>query len=186
MLDKDIQPKFQHSKIGNFMFFLCTKITKVLVKNRWLYYLLAGTWGVILTFVGLLITAILAIAKLFTKSITFKKFYWIYYIKVNPEYWGGFEMGLMFVRDQCSYRSINDHEFGHTFQNCLFGPLMLFLVSLPSAIRYWIIYFKYDRKGLTCPYEYDSIWFEDAATQCGEYARHYLEVKEEVKELLKK
>jgi hypothetical protein len=95
-------------------------------------------------------------------------------------------MGLMFVRDQKSITTVNAHEFGHTFQNCLLGPLMPFVVSLPSAIRYWIIYFKYDRKGLTCPYEYDSIWFEDAATQCGNYAVHYLETKQEVKDLLKK
>lgn len=45
-------------------------------------------------------------------------------------------MGLMFVRDQKSIESVNAHEFGHTFQNCLLGPLMLFVVSLPSAIRY--------------------------------------------------
>ena len=46
-------------------------------------------------------------------------------------------MGLMFVRDRKSWGSeLNQHEFGHTFQNCLFGPLMLFLVSLPSATRY--------------------------------------------------
>ena len=63
---------------------------------------------------------------------------------------------------------------------------MPFVVSLPSCIRYWIIYFKYDRKGLTCPYAYDSMWFEDAATQCGEYAVNYIKTKQEVKELLKK
>ena len=87
-------------------------------------------------------------------------------------------MGLMFVRDQKSWDSyINAHEFGHTFQNCVLGPLILFMVSLPSATRYWYITLKYDRKGLTCPFEYDAVWFEDAATQCGEYASNYLKNK---------
>ena len=40
MQDKDIKPAYKHSKIGNFMFFICTKATKVLVKSRFLYYLL--------------------------------------------------------------------------------------------------------------------------------------------------
>lgn len=186
MQDKDIRPAYKHSKIGNFMFFICAKATKLLTKARWLYYFLACTWGILMTFIGILITVVLGIARIFTKNIHFEKYYWIYDIKAGPKYWGGFEMGLMFVRDQSSVKSVNAHEFGHTFQNCILGPLMPFVVSLPSAIRYWIIYFKYDRKGLTCPYDYDSIWFEDAATQCGEYAAHYLETKQEVKELLKK
>ncbi len=187
MQDKDIKPAYKHSKIGNFMFFICAKATKLLVRARFLYYFLACAWGLLLTIVGWFITLVLAIVKIFNKKIKFEKYYWIYDIKAGPEYWGGFEMGLMFVRDQDSWApAINPHEFGHTFQNCLLGPFMLFLVSLPSAIRYWIIYFKYDRKGITCPYEYDSIWFEDSATQCGKYAVHYLETKAEVRELLRK
>jgi len=170
MQDKYITPAYKHSKLGNFLFFLCAKVTRGLVKARWLYYLLACTWGFIFTLIGLLITGVLAIAKLFNKNISFEKYNWIYFAKVGPDYWGGFEMGLMFVRDQKSYYVINEHEFGHTFQNCLFGPFMLFLVSLPSAIRYWYRELKYERKGLIPPTDYDAIWFEDAATRCGAYA----------------
>ena len=48
-------------------------------------------------------------------------------------------MGLMFLRDHNSSVSyINPHEFGHTFQNCLLGPLFPFMVAIPSAIRYWL------------------------------------------------
>ena len=104
-----------------------------------------------------MLTGILAIAKLFNKDITFKKYNWIYYVKVSPDYWGGFEMGLMFVRDQCSYYTLNKHEFGHTFQNCLLGPFMPFLVSIPSAIRYWYRELKYERKSLIPPTDYDAI-----------------------------
>ena len=76
---KDIIPAYPHSKLGNFMYFLCAKTTKFLVKARWLYYLLACTWGIVFTVLGLLITGILAIVKLFDKTVSFKKFHWIYY-----------------------------------------------------------------------------------------------------------
>ena len=89
-----------------------------------------------MTVVGLLITAVLGIVKIFNKNIQFEKYYWVYDIKAGPEYWGGFEMGLMFVRDQKSISSVNQHEFGHTFQGCLLGPFMIFLVSIPSAVRW--------------------------------------------------
>ena len=34
MQDKDIKPAYKHSKIGNFMFFICAKATKLLTKAR--------------------------------------------------------------------------------------------------------------------------------------------------------
>ena len=52
MQDKDIKPAYKHSKIGNFMFFICAKATKLFVKARFLYYFLACTWGILLTIVG--------------------------------------------------------------------------------------------------------------------------------------
>ena len=173
----EIKPKYKHTKFGTFMFNLCAKWTKFLVKHRWLYYLLACTWGIIMTLGGLIISGILGIAKLFNKKITFKKYYWIYSISVGPDYWGGFETGLMFVRDQKSVGSLNAHEFGHTFQNCLLGPFMLFGVTLLSAIRYWYRELKYERKGLLPPTDYDAVWFEDAATQCGTYAYKFIKEK---------
>lgn len=76
-------------------------------------------------------------------------------------------MGLMFLRDTTSINSVDKHEFGHTFQNCLLGPLFPFLVAIPSATRYWIQEIRC-RKGkghLNKPY--DSIWFELSATDIG-------------------
>lgn len=55
-----------------------------------------------MTLIGVIITGILGIAKLFGANITFKKVGLIYGIKVGPDYWGGCEMGLMFMRDQKS------------------------------------------------------------------------------------
>ena len=176
MKELDIKPQYEHTKAGLFLFNLCARGTKFLVKHRWLYYVLACTWGIIMTIVGMFMTIGLAIAKIFSKKIKFEKFYWVYCIKAGPKYWGGFETGLMFVRDRGSWdEDINHHEFGHTFQSCLLGPLMPFIVSIPSAIRYWYREFRYKKgKGLSA---YDSIWFEDSASQCGKYVVDYLNKK---------
>ena len=170
----DIKPQYTHSKAGNFLFNMCAKSTKFLCKHRFLYYLLACTWGLIMTVLGFVITLILGIDKLFTKNIKFKKYNWIYKIYVGPDYWGGCEMGLMFLRDQkSSDKHIDDHEFGHTFQNCIFGPLFPFLVAIPSMTRYWARELKPNHPWPA----YDAAWFEDAATQCGAYANWYINNK---------
>ena len=171
----EIKPLYEHSKVGSFMFNLCAKWTKFILKHRWLYYFMACTWGIIMTILGCLITIILAIVKIFIpKKIIFKRYYWIYSITVGPEWWGGCEMGLMFLRDHnSSVNYINPHEFGHTFQNCLLGPLFPFMVAIPSAIRYWLR--EIFPKKIWAPY--DSAWFEDAATQCGIYAVKILSQK---------
>ena len=85
-------------------------------------------------------------------------------------------MGLMFLRDHGSSANyINLHEFGHTFQNCLLGPLFPFVVAIPSATRYWLR--EIFPKKEWAPY--DGSWFEDAATQCGAYAVKFLSQKQE-------
>ena len=61
----EIKPCYEHSKIGNFMFNLCAKWTKFVLKHRWLYYLMACTWGIIMTAIGLIITLILGLIKIF-------------------------------------------------------------------------------------------------------------------------
>ena len=171
----DIKAAYEHTKAGTFLFNLCAKWTKFLVKHRWLYYLLACTWGFIMTIVGLLVSSVLAIAKLFLKDkITFKPYHWIYSISVGPNFWGGCELGLCFLRDQKSNGNLAAHEFGHTFQNCLLGPLFPFMVAIPSATWYWLRTInpaKYSKK------PYDSMWFEDAATQCGLYVIRTLNAK---------
>ena len=129
-----------------------------------------------MTFIGILITGVLAIVKLFGVNITFFHFNWIYGVKVGPDFWGGFEMGLMFCRDQKSSDSfINNNEWGQKFQNCLLGIFFPFVVTIPSATRYWYQKIR-SRKGKQNK-PYDSIWFEDSATQCGKYAVEQLAVK---------
>lgn len=173
----EITMQYDHGKLGNFLFNLCAHWTKFLVKHRWLYYLLACTWGIIQTAIGWIVTIVLGIAKIFVKNIEFKKYVWIYYIIVGPNYWGGTEFGAMFLRDHWSAERLNCHETGHIIGQLWVGPLYLFTIGLHSAIRYWILEIR-KKKNLPVP-KYDQYWAEDAATQCGKYAVWY--INEQVK-----
>lgn len=176
----EIKAAHEHSKAGTFLFNLSARGTEFLVKHRWLYYLLACTWGIVMTTIGLVCTAILGIVKAVADlvkpgklKINFNKYHWIYSISVGPALWGGCDLGLMFLRDHESKGDLNEHEFGHTFQNCIFGPLFPFIVAIPSATRWWMRVLKPNKEYKP----YDSAWFEDAATQCGMYAHKYLSNK---------
>ena len=120
-----------------------------------------------MTIIGLIVSAALAIGKIFAwNSIEFRSYHWIYSVAVGKG-WGGLEFGLCFLRDLGNGEQLNAHEFGHTFQNTLFGPFFIFLVWIPSIIWYW-----YDSSK-----PYDSMWWEDSATQCGLYASKFISEK---------
>lgn len=164
---KKITNKYQdkRSKSGNFMFNLVAKASMPLIKHRWLYWLLNCTWGILTTLAGCFISlSMLCIGK--------KPQRWssAWYFKIG-RFWGGMQMGTMFLRDEISCISSNSHEFGHTFQNAILGPFFILLVAIPSAIRYWIRYFKEEK--MQSLNAYDSIWFEGSATSIGEYAYSY-------------
>jgi hypothetical protein len=147
----------KRTKIGNAMYSFLQKSTKALIKYRWLYWLLNFTWGILTTLCGLIISLVmLCIGK---KP---KRWCSIWYFQICDN-WGGLEMGTMFLRDNSNYIiSTNNHEYGHTFQNAILGPFFIFIVAIPSAIRYW--YRKFSKK--TQP-DYDTIWFEGSATDIG-------------------
>ena len=131
--------------------------------NKFVYYLLSFTWGLPMTLLGSIISLILIICG-------HRPHKWLYgYYFVIGHGWGGLELGPFFlVSDNVSRRTLN-HEFGHGIQNCFFGPLMPFMVSIPSAIRYWYREFLVKKKGYRysdLP-DYDSIWFEGQATNIG-------------------
>lgn len=75
----------------------------------------------------------------------------------------GMTMGpfIFITKDPSHY--LLDHEFGHSLQNCYFGPHMV-VISIMSVIRFW--YRKIFRKSVTAAY--DDIWFEGTATFLGQ------------------
>lgn len=149
----------KYSKAGKWMYDLCMNGAKFLHKNKWLYYILMFTWGLIMSLIGLSVTLCLLIG--------FQKPYGIYGIwKFEiKEHWGGADLGCMFIRDTTSADSVDRHEVGHSYQNCILGPLFPFIVAIPSAIRYWDRK-RREKKGETFK-PYDSIWFEGSATDIG-------------------
>lgn len=160
----------ERSKIGNFMYNLLLNGSKFLIKYQFLYWFLNFTWGIITTLCGLLISLVLLC---FGKKP--KKCHKIWYFKIFKN-WGGMEMGTMFLRDCNSDNSINNHEYGHTFQNAILGPFFIFIVAIPSAIRYW--YQTIREKQNKENKDYDLIWFEGSATDIGNEAEKYFNEKE--------
>lgn len=136
------------------------------------YYLLSFTWGLFTTLAG----ALMALALILTGH---KPHRWGYawYFEVGHG-WGGASLGPFFVKDKESGTRLKNHEFGHSIQNCYFGPLMPFLVSIPSSIRYRVRDFQekvLKRRDLK---PYDSIWFEGQATRLGCEFMDWLQEKE--------
>lgn len=96
-----------------------------------LFWLLSLTWGIVMTIIGLIISFFLILIGYQPET-----FHHYIYFKIGRN-WGGFELGPIFITDTAPSLYIKQHEAGHGIQNIIFGPLMLFIVSIPSAIRYW-------------------------------------------------
>jgi len=129
--------------------------------NKTLYFLLSFTWGLPMTLIG----CIAAVAMIITGHKP-KRFGWAIYFEIGKG-WGGVNLGPVFICNRDSSDNLKAHEFGHSIQNCYFGPLMIFIVAIPSATRYWIREWKKSRGVKNLP-PYDSIWFEGQATELGE------------------
>lgn len=104
--------------------------------NKPLYYILNCTWGCIMTLIGAVVAlALLCVGKKPQKHAGCT------YFNVGKS-WGGMELGCFFLTDSNDSTPTKNHEFGHSLQNCLWGPLFPFVVCIPSAIRYWLREFK--------------------------------------------
>lgn len=149
------------------------KIIKTLGTNLVLFYILSWTWGFIESFIGLVIILPLLITK---QTYVYKGRLCGKFPKCFGLGWG-FEMGCFFFTSNdvsinpYSSTYLKTHEYGHTVQNVIFGPLMLFIVSIPSAIRYWYRLCRIKKDKYVNDYE--SVWFEKQATRFGQYCIYY-------------
>lgn len=131
------------------------------VINSMLFWLASCTWGAIMTFAG----ALVAVALIATGHKS-HRFHYLIYFEVG-ENWGGFELGPFFVMSCDEGLRTKQHEAGHGLQNIMLGPFML-IISVWSAIRYWIRRLK-QKRGLDATLKpYNSIWFEGWATRLGQ------------------
>ena len=140
--------------------------------HKFIFYFLTFTWGILLTLAGLIVAGILLLAG--KKP---EKYGWCYYFEVGDDSWGGLELGFIFLVNKKPITGTLNHEFGHAIQNCILGPLMPFVICIPSAIRYWYREFRYWRKNIFPPTDYDAIWFEGEATKVGKMAIDYITSK---------
>lgn len=151
-------------------------------KNKWLFYIISFTWGFLASFIGMIIL-------LFSLIVGKVRIYKGRLFGVFPKAFGsdwGFSIGCVFFiahncfETYCEEAKYKDfdfhpiipiahlmlHESGHTLQNIIFGPLTLFIVTIPSVIRFWYRdYLTKTGKKFVKPYE--SIWFERQATKFG-------------------
>lgn len=103
--------------------------------NKHLYRFIQLTWGFPQTFLGFIL-------------------YLINFNRKHEEYngciltyWrhkGGISLGLfIFIEDnEKRYLELRNHEYGHTIQSLLLGPMYLLVVGLPSLIWCFLIFNK--------------------------------------------
>lgn len=126
---------------------------------RILFYILNFTWGIIMNIIGAVGAAtFLIMGHKPTRHAGGVVFH-------TGHYWGGVSLGIFtFVCEEADEETIN-HEFGHSIQNAIFGPLFPFIVAIPSFARYWKFVYN-NKKGIPNE-DYDAIWFEGSATEWG-------------------
>lgn len=132
--------------------------------SKKIWWILSLTWGLPITLLGLITTVVL----LCCGKKPYRNIYgWAFIVGEN---WGGFNLGPLTVTSkESATRHTLYHEFGHSVQNCYFGPLMPFLVAIPSCIRYWYreLLVRSGRKEYWQLRPYDEAWFEGTATSIG-------------------
>jgi Ca2+/Na+ antiporter len=50
--------------------------------------------------------------------------------------WGGLCLGPFLFVNKFASNKLKQHEYGHSIQNLIFGPLFLFIVGIPSLCRF--------------------------------------------------
>ena len=96
------------------------------------YWLVSLTWGGVMTLLG----AVIALVMLLSGHAP-KKLGPNVYFEAGLG-WGGMEYGAFFFVARDASERTRLHEAGHGIQNLVLGPLMPFLVCVPSALRYWM------------------------------------------------
>ena len=130
--------------------------------KRVLYILVQWSWGLPATLVGLFATLY---ALLFRHGKAHRN-----HLGIITEFggnWGGVSLGMFqlcgsYSQDYpCFFNETKDHEYGHSLQNMIYGVFYIFVIGIPSFIRY-NLYNAGKLKG-----GYYDIWFERQATKWG-------------------
>jgi hypothetical protein len=132
-------------------------------KDIVLFYILSFTWGIVFTVVGLfaLLGALVFIGP---KKLKIRYIAGRIAVTTTDRYFGGVSLGIVYFVDKSDRHHTHCHEIGHTIQNIYMGPLFIFLVAIPSFIRYH----RWDKLKAKNPLlKYDDAWYEGQATNLG-------------------
>lgn len=147
------------------------KLGYFIIKHPTIYYLLSWTWGIFSSLISLImflfLKPILKLKKIKGDYLPCKRHVYVINRNLKTNSFG-FSFGLLICISKDLEDNFSDlvkHEFGHSVQNCIFGIFTIFLVYIPSMIRFW--YREYQLKKGYQLKPYDSIWFEKTATEFG-------------------
>lgn len=134
----------------------------------WTFYTLSFTWGLIVTIGGFLMAFLFLVTGHLPKRCGYC------FLFESKRLNGGFSAGIFIFAGRGASMHLLSHEHGHGVQNCIYGPLMPLLVSIPSSTRYHFRNFKkrFFKKAPKTPYE--SVWFEKEATVIGQRYTHLI------------
>lgn len=93
--------------------------------------------------------------------------------------WGGGSLGLFMFTCKNADDALKAHEHGHSIQNCYYGPLMPFVVNIPSSARFWSRKLISAVKPGVQLSDYDSAWFEAQASALGQEYMKNLETRDD-------
>lgn len=148
--------------ISIYIYLICRYIwlqkeNALIIKNKYIFYFLQLTWGLLINIVGAITTILLI---LITHKAP-KRQGLCFYFELNTNW--GLNLGMFIF----GHKNCLKHEHGHAFQNAIFGPFFITVVTIPSVLRFW------HRRIIKCINPktklplYDSIWFEGQATKSG-------------------
>lgn len=105
--------------------------------NRIVYWVLQWTWGIIQNLAGLVLMVALRVHHPERRVSRFHGALVVPWNRVG----GSMALGMFIFfghRGRKDASEVLVHEFGHTIQSCILGPLYLAVIGLPSLLWAWL------------------------------------------------
>ncbi len=136
--------------------------------RAFLFYLVQWTWGLPQNLIGAILLPILpGERRIFHGAVIT-----VYRKSKLMDNSSGFSLGMfIYIPENWSDHDkehLSVHEFGHSIQSMMFGPLYLFIVGIPSVIwckKYFGHYREYQDRGI----KYTDRFPENSADKLGEW-----------------
>lgn len=132
-----------------------------------LFYLWQFTYAILQNIVGLIM-----FAKYKSQGAESEKFHNAIITYIDKKNFGGVSLGMfIFInakREGDARHDTKIHEYGHTVQSLILGPLWIFIIAIPSVLWCNIPYFVKKRKAENISYY--RLYCEGWANTCGLWA----------------